>query len=97
MLRRVFPLIRSVSQVRSGSTICSRLPPKCIAPALTRGSKKFNWQQSPMAIGGTLDQDFTGIDRKIPSAAEIQAELFEVLCNFKDYKVDRDSVSTLRC
>ena len=44
---------------------------------------------------GHLDSNPMGMDRKCPSTAEIQAELLEVLCNFKDYKIERDAVSSI--
>ena len=91
MLRRVFPLVRCASQARAASAICSKLPPKFIAPALAR--TKMNHQQGPQAVTGHLDKYGMGLDRKTPTSAEIEAELYEVLCNFKDYKIDRESVS----
>ena len=90
MLRRILPVIRCANQARSASAICSKLPPQIIAPALTR--TKMDSKQGPQAVTGHLDMYGMGLDRKTPTGAEVQAELYEVLCNFKDYKVDRDSV-----
>ena len=95
MLRRVFPLVRCASQARAASAICSKLPPKFIAPALAR--TKMEHKQGPQAVSGHLDMERTGLDRKTPTGAEIEAELYEVLCNFKDYKIDRESVSSVFC
>ncbi|KAL5257285.1 hypothetical protein ACHWQZ_G012269 [Mnemiopsis leidyi] len=90
MLRRVFPLVRCASQARAASAICSKLPPKFLAPALTR--TKMDSKQGPQAVTGHLDMFKMGLDRKTPTSAEIEAELYEVLCNFKDYKIDRESL-----
>ena len=90
MLRRVLPLVRCASQVRSASAICSKLPPRIMAPIMTR--TKMDSKQGPQAVTGHLDKYAMGLDRKTPTGAEVHAELFEVLCNFKDYKIDRDSV-----
>ena len=49
-------------------------------------------KQGPQAVTGHLDMFKMGLDRKTPTSAEIEAELYEVLCNFKDYKIDRESV-----
>ena len=90
MLRRVLPLVRCANQVRSASAICSKLPPKIMAPLMTR--TKMDSKQGPQAVTGHLDKFAMGLDRKTPTGAEVQAELFEVLCNFKDYKIAGDSV-----
>merc|ERR1719282_596960 len=38
------------------------------------------------------DKSPTGITRTTPTEAEIEAELYEVLANFKDYKIDKSAI-----
>jgi len=91
MLRRAFPLIRCASQIRSVSAVCSKLPRMFAPPPNTR--TKLESKQGPTATTGHLDKHPAGISRETPTSSDITAELFEVLCNFKDYKIDKDSLN----
>lgn len=91
MIRRALPLFRCASQIRTVSAVCSKLP-QMFAPPLNIRTKMES-KQGPTATTGHLDKHPAGISRETPTSSAITAELFEVLCNFKDYKIDKDSVS----